>query len=205
VHVLVSARSAGDLLYADELAALEPREGLRIAHMYTREAPLGWAGWSGRIDAAMIAAVTPAHAPRSGGRRPRSSTRTTCSSRAATTRAKSVASASARREDDDGRPAHRRQRDRGPARRDRRHGDDGRGQADVINPAAQRFMASRANAHTTDINSSHVSYISHPARSRSSSCAPREMPADHMRTIAPAPASQMTHAALRRRRDCLAR
>jgi ferredoxin-NADP reductase len=59
VHVLVSARSAGDLLYADELAALEPREGLRIAHTYTREAPRGWTGWSRRIDAAMIADVTP--------------------------------------------------------------------------------------------------------------------------------------------------
>jgi ferredoxin-NADP reductase len=59
VHVLVSARSAGDLLYADELAALEPRQGLRIAHTYTRQAPPGWTGWSSRIDAAMIADVTP--------------------------------------------------------------------------------------------------------------------------------------------------
>jgi pimeloyl-ACP methyl ester carboxylesterase len=33
----------------------------------------------------------------------------------------------------------------------------------VINPDAQRFMAKRAHAHTTAINSSHVSYISHPA------------------------------------------
>jgi len=32
----------------------------------------------------------------------------------------------------------------------------------VISPAAQRFMAKRANARTTSINSSHVSYISHP-------------------------------------------
>ena len=59
VHVLVSARSAADLLYAEELATLEPREGLRIARTYTREAPPGWTGWSGRIDAAMIADVTP--------------------------------------------------------------------------------------------------------------------------------------------------
>ena len=59
VHVLVSARSAGDLLYATELAALEPREGLRVAHTYTREPPPGWTGWSGRIDAAMIADVSP--------------------------------------------------------------------------------------------------------------------------------------------------
>jgi ferredoxin-NADP reductase len=32
VHVLVSARSPSDLLYADELAALEPRQGLRVTH-----------------------------------------------------------------------------------------------------------------------------------------------------------------------------
>jgi ferredoxin-NADP reductase len=59
VHVLVSARSETDLLYADELATLEPREGLRIARTYTRRTPPGWTGWSGRIDAAMIADVTP--------------------------------------------------------------------------------------------------------------------------------------------------
>ena len=34
----------------------------------------------------------------------------------------------------------------------------------VISPAAQRFMAKRAHAHTTAINSSHVSYISHPGK-----------------------------------------
>ena len=33
----------------------------------------------------------------------------------------------------------------------------------VINPTAQRFMAKRAHAHTVEINSSHASYISHPA------------------------------------------
>jgi pimeloyl-ACP methyl ester carboxylesterase len=37
-------------------------------------------------------------------------------------------------------------------------------QDEVISPAAQRFMAKRANARTTAINSSHVSYISHPAK-----------------------------------------
>jgi pimeloyl-ACP methyl ester carboxylesterase len=34
----------------------------------------------------------------------------------------------------------------------------------VINPGAQRFMAKRAHAHTVAINSSHASYISHPAK-----------------------------------------
>jgi pimeloyl-ACP methyl ester carboxylesterase len=32
----------------------------------------------------------------------------------------------------------------------------------VISPVAQRFMAKRAHAHTLEIDSSHVSYISHP-------------------------------------------
>jgi pimeloyl-ACP methyl ester carboxylesterase len=32
----------------------------------------------------------------------------------------------------------------------------------VISPDAQRFMAKRAHAHTISINSSHVSYMSHP-------------------------------------------
>jgi pimeloyl-ACP methyl ester carboxylesterase len=35
-------------------------------------------------------------------------------------------------------------------------------QDEVISPAAQRFMAARAHAHTVRIDSSHVSYISHP-------------------------------------------
>ncbi len=57
--MLVSARSAADLLYAGELAALEPRERLRVARTYTREAPPGWTGWSRRIDAPMIADIRP--------------------------------------------------------------------------------------------------------------------------------------------------
>jgi ferredoxin-NADP reductase len=59
VHVLVSARSPSDVLYAAELAALELREGLRVAHTYTRKPPPGWTGWSRRIDAPMVADVTP--------------------------------------------------------------------------------------------------------------------------------------------------
>jgi pimeloyl-ACP methyl ester carboxylesterase len=34
----------------------------------------------------------------------------------------------------------------------------------IFTASAQRFMAKRANAHTTEINSSHASYISHPAK-----------------------------------------
>jgi pimeloyl-ACP methyl ester carboxylesterase len=36
-------------------------------------------------------------------------------------------------------------------------------QDEVISPLAQRFMAKRAKAYTVEINSSHVSYMSHPA------------------------------------------
>jgi pimeloyl-ACP methyl ester carboxylesterase len=35
-------------------------------------------------------------------------------------------------------------------------------QDEVISPAAQRYMAKRAKSRTTEINSSHASYISHP-------------------------------------------
>ena len=58
-HVLVSARSADDLLYRDELEGLEPREGLRIERTFTRESPPGWTGWSRRVDAPMLAEVSP--------------------------------------------------------------------------------------------------------------------------------------------------
>jgi ferredoxin-NADP reductase len=58
-HLLVSARSGDDVLYRDELETLEPRQGLRVAHTYTREAPRGWTGWSRRVDAAMLADVSP--------------------------------------------------------------------------------------------------------------------------------------------------
>ena len=59
VHVLVSARGAGDVLYGDELARLEPREGLEVALTYTREAPPGWTGWRRRVDAEMLGDISP--------------------------------------------------------------------------------------------------------------------------------------------------
>ena len=60
VNVLVSARSADDVPYSDELGALEPRTGLRVARTYTREAPTGWTGFARRVDAAMLGDVSPA-------------------------------------------------------------------------------------------------------------------------------------------------
>jgi ferredoxin-NADP reductase len=58
--VLVSARSADDLLYAAELEALVPRDGLAVHVTYTRGGPPGWSGFERRIDAAMLAEVAPA-------------------------------------------------------------------------------------------------------------------------------------------------
>ena len=55
VATLVSARSADDLPYRDELAALGPRTGLRVETTYTRAPPPGWTGWARRVDRAMLA------------------------------------------------------------------------------------------------------------------------------------------------------
>ncbi len=60
-RLLVSARSDDDLLYREELAALQPAlqpaDRLIIARNYTREPPAGWTGWKRRVDAAMLAAL----------------------------------------------------------------------------------------------------------------------------------------------------
>jgi ferredoxin-NADP reductase len=65
-RLLVSVRSRGDLLYADELAHLTGSDGLQVHETLTRERPDGWAGFSGRVDAAMLERVgpPPAAAPR---------------------------------------------------------------------------------------------------------------------------------------------
>ena len=59
-HVLVSARSADDALYREELERLEPRAGLRVDWTYTRTPPPGWTGYDRRVDAAMLVEVAPA-------------------------------------------------------------------------------------------------------------------------------------------------
>jgi ferredoxin-NADP reductase len=63
-HVLVSARSAEDALYRDELAALAPSAWLRVAWTFTRTPPAGWTGWQRRVDAAMLEALGPSPAAR---------------------------------------------------------------------------------------------------------------------------------------------
>jgi ferredoxin-NADP reductase len=59
VTFLVSARTDEDLLYRDELAAIGPSAGLRIEYTYTRSGPPGWTGWARRVDAAMLAELSP--------------------------------------------------------------------------------------------------------------------------------------------------
>jgi ferredoxin-NADP reductase len=58
-RLLVSARSADDRLYRDELPELQPTDGLAVDITYTRTAPDGWDGFTGRVDAAMLAQVGP--------------------------------------------------------------------------------------------------------------------------------------------------
>ena len=53
VRLLYSARSPAELIYREELAALEDVD---VRLIYTREWPEGWEGHRGRIDAALLAA-----------------------------------------------------------------------------------------------------------------------------------------------------
>ncbi len=50
MYLVYSVRSAGDVIYADEL-------GDDTTLTYTREAPPGWTGHTGRIDAALLGAA----------------------------------------------------------------------------------------------------------------------------------------------------
>jgi ferredoxin-NADP reductase len=57
-RLLVSARSADDLLYSGELAELaEADDGFELLATLTREAPAGWTGFTRRIDREMLAEV----------------------------------------------------------------------------------------------------------------------------------------------------
>jgi ferredoxin-NADP reductase len=54
VRLLYSARAADDVIGADELA--RPHSGVEVTLTYTRRAPNGWSGPTGRIDRELIAA-----------------------------------------------------------------------------------------------------------------------------------------------------
>jgi ferredoxin-NADP reductase len=59
--LLLSSRSLEDVIYQAELDSLD---GVRVAHTLTREQPDGWAGYTRRVDAEMLAEVGPAAAER---------------------------------------------------------------------------------------------------------------------------------------------
>jgi ferredoxin-NADP reductase len=54
VRLLASWRTAGDIIYADELERLGALDGIEIAHTLTRETPAGWTGRLGRVDQAAL-------------------------------------------------------------------------------------------------------------------------------------------------------
>jgi ferredoxin-NADP reductase len=58
-RLLASARAEPDALFRRELETLEPRAGLHVDWTWTRMPPDGWTGFTGRVDADMLAAVDP--------------------------------------------------------------------------------------------------------------------------------------------------
>ena len=58
-RLLVSARGLDNVLYRDELAALDGSGGIDVSYTLTREQPTGWAGFGRRVDADMLTAVGP--------------------------------------------------------------------------------------------------------------------------------------------------
>jgi ferredoxin-NADP reductase len=55
-RLLLSARTADDILFRRELDALE---GARVAYTLTRGAPPGWTGYARRVDAEMLSSIAP--------------------------------------------------------------------------------------------------------------------------------------------------
>jgi ferredoxin-NADP reductase len=56
MRLLYSSRSLEDVIYRDELEAL-PGDGFDVVHTLTREQPVGWTGYSRRIDPELLAEV----------------------------------------------------------------------------------------------------------------------------------------------------
>lgn len=55
IRLLFSSRSLDDVIYHDELERLHAAaDGVEVVHTLTRSAPANWAGYSRRIDAAMV-------------------------------------------------------------------------------------------------------------------------------------------------------
>ena len=58
-RLLYSSRSYDDVIYRDELdRAAAKRDGLEVFHTLTRSQPVGWTGFSRRIDAKMLSEVS---------------------------------------------------------------------------------------------------------------------------------------------------
>ena len=57
--LLYSARSRDDVFYRDELAEIARDATAKVVFTLTRSQPVGWSGYSRRIDAAMLEAVVP--------------------------------------------------------------------------------------------------------------------------------------------------
>ncbi len=55
--LLYSSRSREDVIYFDELERLRSQDGLAVFHTLTRAQPPGWAGYSRRLDGAMLGEV----------------------------------------------------------------------------------------------------------------------------------------------------
>ena len=64
VRLLYSARTADDIIYADELARLGAAREVRVEYTLTRTAPADWTGYRRRIDRALLEEVA---WPASGG------------------------------------------------------------------------------------------------------------------------------------------
>jgi ferredoxin-NADP reductase len=52
--LLISARTADDLIYREELERLAARDGFRLVRTLTREAPAGWEGSVGRVTCDLL-------------------------------------------------------------------------------------------------------------------------------------------------------
>jgi ferredoxin-NADP reductase len=55
VHLLYSSRTLADVIYHGELDQFG--NGVQVSYTLTRDQPPGWAGYSGRVDAAMLTEV----------------------------------------------------------------------------------------------------------------------------------------------------
>jgi ferredoxin-NADP reductase len=55
VRLFYSSRSLDDVIYRAELD--EPADGVEVVHTLTRAQPVGWTGYSRRVDAALLAEV----------------------------------------------------------------------------------------------------------------------------------------------------